>query len=164
MPDMICSLVNLPPLGEHLARLRAHGITIRRPNPWDRPDVDAFIRANFQPGWAEEVAVTYSRQPITCFIALRGGKEVVGFAAYEATRRNYFGPTGVLESCRGLGIGIALGIAALRGLRDMGYAYCIIGGAGPVEFYRKQFGAVEVPFDNKMGIYRLDEEPGLKEG
>jgi predicted N-acetyltransferase YhbS len=48
-----------------------------------------------------------------------------------------FGPTGVLESARGKGIGTALLIAALRGLKEMGYAYGVIGGVGPVQFLRK---------------------------
>lgn len=163
MPDMICSLVALPPLGDLLKSLRAEGITIRRPHPWDRPALDAFIRAHFQHGWAEEAAVCFTHQPITCYIALTTEKRIVGFAAYEATRRNYFGPTGVDPEMRGKGIGAALGIAALRGLRDLGYAYAIIGGAGPEGFYTKLAGAVPVPFENRMGIYDRDQEPGLED-
>ena len=46
-----------------------------------------------------------------------------------------FGPTGVAENARGGGIGKSLLLACLCGLREMGYVYGIIGGAGPVEFY-----------------------------
>ena len=45
-------------------------------------------------------------------------KKVVGFACFEATRPNYFGPTGVLESMRGMGIGKALLLRSLLSLRE----------------------------------------------
>jgi hypothetical protein len=61
----------------------------------------------------------------------------VGFACYDVTCRGYFGPTGVLESERGKGIGTHRLIRPLSGLRELGYAYAIIGAAGPVDFYAK---------------------------
>ena len=85
------------------------------------------------------------------FIAIRDGG-IVGFGAYECTRRSFFGPTGVLEKERGQGIGRALLLACLCGLRDMGYAYAIIGGAGPVEFYTRECGATIIP-DSVPGVY-----------
>ena len=91
------------------------------------------------------------RQPITVFLAVAEG-QVVGFATYEATRRGFFGPTGVAPSHRGSGIGKALLLAALWGLADLGYVYAIIGAAGPVEFYRKAVGAVVIP-DSTPGSY-----------
>jgi predicted N-acetyltransferase YhbS len=163
MPDMLCSLVKLPPLRERLAALRAEGFTIRRPHPWERESLDAFIRQHFSATWAQEVSVTFAHQPVTSFVALKDNKEIVGFAAYEATRKDYFGPTGVAPDMQGKGIGAALFLASLRGLRELGYTYAIIGGAGPVDFYRRVVGAQPVPFDDKEGIYRIDEEPGLSE-
>ena len=62
------------------------------------------------------------------------------------------GPTGVLEKERGKGIGRALLLACLWGLREMGYAYAIIGGAGPVEFYQRECVAVVIP-DSVPGVY-----------
>jgi hypothetical protein len=38
------------------------------------------------------------------------------------------------------------------GLYEMGYVYGIIGGVGPVEFYRKTVGAIEIP-ESAPGIY-----------
>ena len=40
----------------------------------------------------------------------------------------------------------------LWGLADLGYAYAIIGAAGPVEFYAKAVGATVIP-DSSPGIY-----------
>ncbi len=79
-------------------------------------------------------------------------KEIVGFAAYECTRRGFFGPTGVIESVQGRGIGKALLLACLWGLREMGYVYGIIGRAGPIEFYQKTVGAIVIR-DSEPGIY-----------
>jgi len=43
-------------------------------------------------------------------------------------------------------------IATLKGMREAGYHYAIIGGAGPVAFYRKKLDVLEVP-DSEPGIY-----------
>ena len=59
---------------------------------------------------------------------------------------------GVLETMQGRGIGKALLLACLWGLREMGYVYGIIGGVGPIEFYRKTVGASMID-DSTPGIY-----------
>jgi len=59
---------------------------------------------------------------------------------------------GVAKSAREKGIGTALLLAAMWGLYEMGYVYGIIGGVGPVEFYRKTVGAIEIP-ESTPGIY-----------
>jgi len=69
-----------------------------------------------------------------------------------AARLRGFGPTGVLQSARGKGIGKALLLACLWSLREMGYVYAIIGAAGPVRFYQKTVGAIIIP-DSEPGIY-----------
>ena len=53
---------------------------------------------------------------------------------------------------RGNGIGTALLLASLWGLRELGYVYGVIGGAGPVDFYEGAVGAFEIP-DSEPGIY-----------
>jgi predicted N-acetyltransferase YhbS len=58
----------------------------------------------------------------------------------------------VVESERRRGIGKALLIASLWGLRELGYVYGIIGGVGPVEFYWETVGAFIIP-DSDPGIY-----------
>lgn len=156
--DMLCSLIRLPGLESSLQKLREQGITIRRPNPWELHKLRAFVEANFSKGWADELQVGFSQHPVTCFIAVHD-KEIVGFAGYECTRRNYFGPTGVSPQWERKGIGKALLIAALQGLQDMGYSYAVIGSVSSEEYYSKTVGAIPIPFENGEGIYRLKEDP-----
>ena len=151
MPDMLVHLLNLPPVQPLLAELAQQGVTIRRARPFEISAVRDFIVAHFSAGWADEVSPCYARQPITLFIATRAGA-VIGFAGYETTMRGFFGPTGVRESERGKDIGKALLLASLWGMREMGYAYGIIGGVGPAEFYTKACAAVLIP-DSTPGIY-----------
>jgi len=96
--------------------------------------------------------VAFARQPVTCFIAARG-RQLIGFANHDATCPNFFGPTGVLESARNKGVGKALLFACLEDMRAQGYAYAIIGGVGPAEFYTKTVGAVAIE-GSVPGIYR----------
>jgi predicted N-acetyltransferase YhbS len=77
---------------------------------------------------------------------------IVGFACYDATCKNFFGPTAVAKNERGLGIGRALLLAALHAQKAQGYAYAIIGGVGPAEYYAKAVGAALIEGSNP-GIY-----------
>lgn len=161
MPDMLVSLVQLPPITPLLEELREQGIYVRRPNPWELSEVREFIEKHFSRSWADEVSVGFANKPVSVFVA-RHEDQIVGFAAYECTRRNYFGPTGVAEAYRGRGIGTALLLACLYAMQDMGYVYAIIGGAGPMEFYSKACGAVPIPFDEGRGMYKMEEEPRFR--
>ncbi len=151
MPDMLVSLLNLPPVSPILDQLSESGIVIRRANTFESTSIREFIELHFSKSWADEVMPCFSRQPVTLYIAILEGK-IVGFAAFETTCRNFFGPTGVAEIHRAKGIGKALLISALNGLREMGYAYGIIGGVGPEEFYRKTVNAALIP-NSTPGIY-----------
>ena len=64
----------------------------------------------------------FSNNPITCYIAVRE-KKLIGFACYEATARNFFGPMAVLESERRKGIGKALLLKSLESMQELGYDY-----------------------------------------
>ena len=151
MPDLLVNLLKLPPLEPLLDQLKETGVNIRRAQPFDITPVSAFIETNFSVAWADEVSVGFANKPVTVYIATRAGR-VIGFAGYECTRKAFFGPTGVAESERGRGIGKTLLIASLWGLRELGYVYGIIGGAGPVEFYQEAVGAIVIP-ENEPGIY-----------
>ncbi len=151
MPDMLVNLLKLPALGATVRELAGNGITIRRAQPFEITRVREFIEREFSVAWADEISVAFANKPVSLFIAV-AEKEIVGFAAYECTRRGFFGPTGVIESMQGRGVGKALLLACLWGLREMGYVYAIIGRAGPVAFYEKAVGAIVIP-DSDPGIY-----------
>ena len=151
MPDLLVNLLKLPPLGPALEGVRGAGIIVRRAQPWESGPVRLFIIENFEPGWADEIAVGYANKPVSIYLAVRE-RRVVGFAAYECTRRAFFGPMGVTVEERGRGTGGALLVACMWGLREMGYVYGIVGGAGPTEFYERAVGATVIP-GSQPGIY-----------
>ena len=151
MIDMLVRLYDLPDSGEIYRKVESEGVHLRRAAVYERHIVAAWVRERFSRKWATEVKVSISRQPAACFVATRD-QELLGFACYDTTAKAFFGPTGVGESARGLGIGKALLFKALEALRDGGYAYGFIGGVGPKEFYAKACGAVEIP-GSDPGIY-----------
>jgi len=151
MPDLLVPLYALPARETGGASLRSSGIVVRRANSFEQTKMGDFIRQHFSQNWADETAVTFARQPVTNFIAIEN-KKILGFAAFEATRKAFFGPTGVDPTHRGRGIGKGLLIESLWGLYDLGYAYGIIGAAGPVEFYQKTVGAIVIP-NSVPGVY-----------
>ena len=151
MPDLLVNLLNLPPLEPAVLALEQKGVTIRRAQPFEITPVRAFVRQEFSTAWADEISVGFANKPVSVFIATAEGA-AVGFAAYECTRRCFFGPTGVIERMRGTGIGKALLLASLVGLRDLGYVYGIIGRAGPIDFYKKFVDALVIP-GSDPGIY-----------
>jgi hypothetical protein len=151
MPDMLVNLLKLPPVDPLLEEMRDKGIVIRRAQPFEMTALRQYVEQNFALTWADEITVGLSHKPVTVYLAIREGR-IVGFGAYECTRRGFFGPTGVSESERGSGIGKVLLIASLWGLREMGYVYGIIGGAGPTDFYARAVGATEIA-DSVPGIY-----------
>ena len=144
MIDMLVRLYDLPSSTALDESAIAQGVTLRRARAFEKHTVSAFVRAHFSEKWVSEVEVAMTRQPISCFIATKE-KQILGFACYETTQRGFFGPTCVVETARGMGLGKALLLKSLEGLRDIGYAYAIIGGVGPKEFYAKTCGAIEIP-------------------
>ena len=151
MPDLLVNLLKLPQIDSLIDQQTAAGVNIRRSQPFEITPVRHFIEENFSGAWADEISVGFANKPISIYVATRGGR-VIGFAGYECTRKAFFGPTGVDETKRGQGIGKALLIASLCGLRELGYVYGIIGGAGPIEFYQEAVGAIVIP-DSEPGIY-----------
>lgn len=144
MIDMLVRLYDLPDSTDVYAKVAAEGVTLRRARAFEKHTVAAFAREHFSPKWVSEVEVAMTRQPIACFIATRD-QAILGFACHDTTQRGFFGPTGVSENARGLGLGKALLMRSLEALREIGYAYAIIGGVGPKEFYAKNCGAIEIP-------------------
>ena len=146
MPDILIPLYALPPLLEPI-----EGIEIRRPMAHEKSAITEWIAANFHSGWIGEFETSFKSHPVTSFIAVRE-RRIVGFASYDVTCRAFFGPTGVITSERGRGVGRLLLIYSMYGLRELGYAYGIIGAAGPVEFYEKTLGGIVIA-GSSPGIY-----------
>jgi GNAT superfamily N-acetyltransferase len=148
--DILIKLYALPPLD--LSGMEDAGVTIRRPIAPERHVVVAWVGREFEPGWASEVEVAFANHPPSCHVAVEG-QDILGFACYDATARGLFGPTGVTEVSRGRGIGKALLMVSLHAMREQGYAYAVIGAAGPIDFYRRQVGGMVIP-DSWPGLYR----------
>ena len=141
MQDMLVRLLDLPDIVEDEKRLlEEHKIVFRRPIAPEKNIVSDWVGTHFSAYWQAEVEVAFAFHPVHCFLAQKGD-EIIGFSCYECTAKNFFGPTGVLDDQRGLGIGKVLLIKSLLGLHDMGYAYAIIGGVGPASYYEKVVGA-----------------------
>ena len=152
MPDMLVRLYDLPDERPHLERVAGAGFTVRRAEPWDRDRMRQFVTECFSELWAVEADRAFNHTPVTGFVATRG-TEIVGFGVYECTRRDFFGPTGIRQSLRGRGLGTALLLLCLDAMRELGYAYAVIGGVGPIGFYEKVCGAFVIP-GSEVGIYR----------
>lgn len=150
MIDMLVRLYDLPDSTELYAEVAAKGITLRRARAFEKHTVAEFAET-FSAKWRSEVEVALTRQPVACYIATRD-KQILGFACYDTTQRGFFGPTGVAESARGHGLGKALLLKSLEALHHLGFAYAIIGGVGPKEFYQKTCNAIEIP-GSDPGVY-----------
>lgn len=152
MPDMLVKLYELPEVAPLVKGLADQGIVIRQAMPYEKHAVVDWVRESFSDVWASECDVAFANHPVSCFIATEMG-EIIGFACYESTCRNFFGPTGVAEEKRGSGIGKALLLSCLHAMAALGYAYAIIGGVGPAAFYAEAAGAIIIE-GSKPGIYR----------
>jgi GNAT superfamily N-acetyltransferase len=143
MADLLVRLYDLPVFAAE-ERVRASGIVVRRAIAPEAHVVLNFVRNNFSSPWVSESQLALTQQPPTLFVAIRGDA-LLGFACYDTSAKGFFGPTGVLETARGQGIGEALLIRTLQAMREAGYAYAVIGDPGPVEFYRKRLDVLEIP-------------------
>lgn len=161
MPDMLVRLYDLPNSGQYAERAARAGLTVRRAEPWDRDAMRRFVKDGFGELWAVEADRAFNYTPITAYLAL-DGREIAGFAVYECTRRGFFGPTGVRADLRGGGAGAVLLFRCLEAMREMAYAYAVIGGVGPIEFYEKVCGAFVIP-GSEVSIYQSLYEMMQKE-
>lgn len=138
MQDLLVPLHRLPePVGP------THPFLIRSVFPAERNEAAAWVQDEFGSRWASEFQYAASLVPISAYIAIENGS-LLGFACFDAAARGVFGPTGVSASGRGRGVGTALLLRALRDMRAIGYAYAVIGAAGPVEYYQRIVGAIPI--------------------
>lgn len=153
MPDLLVKLYQLPDIHLSLDSLKENGIELRRALPPEKSVVVEWVRKTFQYNpWVNECDIAFANKPVSCFIATEA-KKIVGFACYDATCKDFFGPMGVSVEMRGKGVGRVLLLAALQAMKEQGYAYAIIGSVGPVEFYVKECGATVIE-GSAPGIFR----------
>ena len=154
--DMLVRLYDLDffDAAERERELKEHGIEIVRPLPYQFDRVVNFV-TRFRTQWGEEVRAALYNSPATLFAAIQRGQGIVGFAAYDATAKGFFGPTGTLPEVRDKGTQRALFYACAMDMWRAGYGYLIIGGGNTgaeAGFYQKIAGAE--PISNSMpGIY-----------
>lgn len=163
MSDMLVNLYHLKPEYDLIESLENQGITIKRAVPGERSEVLSFISHHFTLKEVDECRAAFSNQPVTCYLAMRG-KEIIGYACYEAKAKNFFGPTGVVQEERYHGVGKALLYKSLISMQEMGYIYGIIGWseAGDLAFYKKTIGAIMID-DDLSGIFGRLIENSYKE-
>ena len=161
--DMLVKLYELPSLEEEMKKMEAKGIRIHRAFPADRKRILELVESLTGPNARGEAECCFSRMAPTMFVAVRE-KELLGYACYDATAPDFFGPTQVKDEEQGKGIGKALLIASLHALRAEGYGYAIIGGIGPQKFYEKTVGAMLIP-DSNPSVYIdcVSWQPGKEE-
>jgi len=157
MIDMLVRLYDLPSSSDCYRELEEKGVLLRRARAFEKHIIGEWVEARFSRKWRSECEVAMARRPVSCWLATRD-LEVLGFACYETTARGFFGPSGVDEAARGQGIGKALLFKGLESMREMGYAYAVIGGVGPRDFYQRTVGAVDIP-GSDPGFY-ADLLPG----
>jgi hypothetical protein len=119
-------------------------ISVERADAFEKHEVMHFTSKHFSNKWVSEVDISFSRQPISCFIAKKRN-DIIGFCVYEVSAKGVIGPIGVKKAFRSFGVGRSLLLHGLFAMRALGYAYGIIGWVGPKDFFSKTVGAVAIP-------------------
>ncbi len=122
-------------------------LDIRRPYVFEKHHVREFVLKYYSQGWCDELEIAFNKQPLTCFIAVKDHLEIVGFICYESTAKGFVGPVGVDPNYNRHGIGYALTVEALNGMRELGYLYAIGGWAIP-RYFERHFGAIPIQESN----------------
>lgn len=152
MADMLVNLLAIDNYHEEVDRLKEEGIEIFRALAPDKIRITEWVKEHSSVSAAGECDVCFSNRPISCFIAAKGS-QILGYACYNATAPDFFGPTRVADEFKGKGIGKALLLRSLNAMKDEGYVYAIIGGIGPAEFYEKCVNAVLIESSKEKNVY-----------
>ena len=153
MTDLLIRLYDLPDDRDHLELVEKQGFIVRRARAYEKTHVVEWVLTQFGQGWADECEVAFAHQPVSCFLAT-SGHEIAGFACYDCTCKDFFGPIGVLETCRGKGIGSTLLMRSLHAMAESGYAYAIVGDGGAAEEFYTRTVEVQPISGSTQGIYK----------
>ena len=91
MSDMLVKLYNIPNSYDIEKKLLEEDIRIKKALSPDRSKITSFSKTCAKEDYSDEVNAAFSNNPITCYIATKE-KKIIGFACYEATAKNFFGP------------------------------------------------------------------------
>jgi len=152
MTDLLVNLYDLDSLDASFSDLQKHEIHIRRGLVPEKLLVSAWVNKTFGSAWASECEVSFTQQPVSCFVAIRSEK-LLGFSCYNTTFKGFFGPVGVDPESQSIGVGRALLISCLNAMAAQGYAYAVIGGVGSRGFFDKSVNTFEIP-DSSPGAYK----------
>ena len=72
--DMLVKLYDLPDSRALREKLTQDGVSLRRALAPEKHKVIAWVRDNFSEYWASEAEVAFSREPVSCFIAVKDGQ------------------------------------------------------------------------------------------
>ena len=92
--DMLVKLYEVQDCPELMEKLKAEGIFIKKAMTPDLTKITSWVKETFGQGWADECTAAILTDG--CWIAVKD-KKVIGFACYDATMKDFFGPTGVQE-------------------------------------------------------------------
>jgi len=152
MTDCLVKLYDVAPFIATECSGQTQGLHFRRAMTFEKEQIIHWVASQFGNTWASECSVSFYRQPVSCFIA-SSDQRLIGFACHEVTQKNFFGPIGIVKEYRGYGVGSGLLIRSMQAMRELGYAYAIVGGAGhAADFYCKTVGALVIE-NSHPGIY-----------
>lgn len=149
--DMLVNLMKLPDVSDIIHSLAGEEIQIIRALPPDKALLVDWVKTHWNSSAASECECSFAYNPPRTYVAVHENK-IIGFASFDSTAPNFFGPTKVDEKYRGKDIGKVLLVKCLEAMREEGFGYAIIGGVGPIRFYEKSVGAMLIP-DSAPGIY-----------
>lgn len=154
MADMLVKLYNIKGTVEIEKELLSDGIRIKKALAPDRSKIIEFSRTCANEDYSDEVCAAFANNPVTCYVATKN-KKLIGFACFEATAKNFFGPMAVVQEERRRGIGRALLLKSLESMQEMGYAYAIIGWPTKtaISFYEKCVEALLIE-EESSGVYK----------
>jgi GNAT superfamily N-acetyltransferase len=130
-----------------------NGYYIERVQSEDYKNVVNFVESNFgHSSWPQEVQITLNYNPPNTFVAKNESNEIIGWASHSLQFPGAFGPTGVLYTLQGQGIGSELFKWCLWDIKKNGLKNCtimwVVGNT--IKFYAKSIDAYIHPVFYQM--------------
>ena len=129
------------------------GYQYERVQAKDFEELLEFVRNNYGfSSWPEEVQISLRNNPPTTFVAKNKDGQIIGWATHGLQFPGAFGPTGVLYTLQGKGIGSELLKWCLWDIKQSGLERCTIMWVveNTVKFYSKSIGAYISPVFYEM--------------